>query len=130
MRLRNFAVLGLILLPFVSRTQEKEPTVEQPAVEQCRADFTAWSSIAHGIDTDSVMQAEKEEQAAAKKLSVPELTRRRNEMFSCMSRDQNSLQYLLKASRYGSAINDRMVDFIARHNLTAQFLAEDAAGER
>jgi hypothetical protein len=103
----------LLFLPAPSFSQDHAPTVEQ-----CRADQRLWSSVVHDKD-------------AVSKLSAQTLTKRSEEIQDCFAVDpENSNDYFYLMVGYGVALSVRYKDFIQRHNLTAQFLAEDAAGKR
>jgi hypothetical protein len=111
-------LLAAILLPgFANLAQEHAPTAEQ-----CDADLRLWASQASTLD----------------KLPYKEVEAREQEMFNCGgSVNSQTQQGFIKAKSYDSASNlyrgemgERLSDFLVRHNLIEQFLAEDAQGKR
>lgn len=93
-----------------------------PTVEQCHADQRLWSSV---------MQDEHTFENAVSKLSVQTLKQRSDEMRDCFAVDsENGHSYFVLVAAYATELSGRYKNFIDRHNLMAQFLAEDAAGKR
>jgi hypothetical protein len=102
-----------------------------PTIDVCRADFAVW-------------KAEMNNQTRAvvtKKLSYTELTLRSKEMGQCVQVDWPSetaskddldriALYDALAGVYLNEISDREANFIRRHSLSEQFIAEDEAGQR
>lgn len=92
-----------------------------PTVEQCRADQRLWSSV----------HDEYALKDAVSKLSVQTLKQRSHQMNDCFAVDsENGRDYFGLVAAYGLELGRRYKNFIDRHNLMAQFLAEDAAGKR
>lgn len=88
-----------------------------PTVEQCRADQRLWLS--------------KLEEPALANVGYYELNGWVMEMSDCETVDPDfSLRYLNTQSETQSEKLDRVADFLRRHNLWDQFIAEDAQGKR
>jgi hypothetical protein len=87
-------------------------------IEQCKADGAVWYT-----QVDNVHH-----------LSVRELFERRREMSECVivleSRSQDSQQAIQLHLLYEANIRIRQGHFLERHNLTQQFIDEDANGGR
>lgn len=121
------SLIAALLLLFGSPMIAQE---HAPTADVCRADSAVWNA--------EVMNHNPE--ASKTKLSYDELAARQNEMHSCRDidparvGDSASIErintYTLLESLYTNEIERRAVDFIFRHNLGKQFLAEDAAGTR
>jgi hypothetical protein len=93
-----------------------------PTVEQCRADQRLWSSV---------LRDEHAFADAVSGLPVQALKQRSGEMRDCFAVDsENSHDYFVVVSAYATELSGRYRNFISRHSLMAQFLAEDAAGKR
>lgn len=116
--MRIAILLAAILLPGLAN-----PTQEHaPGADQCDADLRLWVS----------------QESDVNKLPYKEVEAREREMFNCaQSTNGNAQQGFVKAKSYDSAsslyraeMGDRLSSFLRRHNLTDQFLAEDAEGKR
>ena len=90
-----------------------------PTVEQCRADERLWSTQL------------TENPEIIKSLRHDQLNDRTLEMANCaaVDRDRQSV-YAETAARFNMKLMVRLLDFIKRHKLLDQFMAEDAAGQR
>jgi hypothetical protein len=104
---------ALLLFLAVSPAQDHAPTVDQ-----CRADQRLWSSQ---LDTPEEVNA----------LSFRKLNKRSEEMAACSTVDEeHPTSYSLTGARLTLQKESRLFDFVTRHKLFDQFLAEDAAGKR
>ena len=124
-----FIVPGICQIEHVVASQLEHA----PTPEQCRADADAW-----GIPTP-VLLVNTEEQFARfssattleRSLTANMLDARMKELSQCMRTDKvNSVRYAEANRAYGIAQLVRMANFMKRHNLTSQFLAEDEQGQR
>jgi hypothetical protein len=90
-----------------------------PTVEQCRADERLWSTQL--IENPGIIKSLRHDQ----------LNDRMLEMANCaaVDRDRESV-YAETAARFNMKLMVRLFDFIKRHKLLDQFMAEDAAGQR
>jgi hypothetical protein len=113
-----FALCAFLLsLVISSQSQDHAPTVEQ-----CRADQRLWLSVMHD---------EHAFKDAVSQLSVETLKERSREMRDCFAVDsENARDYFDLVTGYGTELSGRYKNFIERHHLMTQFLAEDAAGKR
>jgi hypothetical protein len=97
-----------------------------PTVDVCRADAAVWRGA---LSKD-----------ALSRLSAQEVFNRNQEITQCILVDPPPYPtvkgeimfetYLLLRSSYAEELANRYIAFIHRHNLSDQFLAEDAAGKR
>jgi hypothetical protein len=88
-----------------------------PTVAQCQADQRLW-------DYEFMHQSEKLP-------GVGVLQQWKSEMIACEKVDpQTQLQYLFTADEVDSEILLRMMHFLQRRNMLADFKTEDAAGKR
>ncbi len=114
--LKCFIVSSAILLffPAISLAQDHAPTVEQ-----CRADQRLWSEQ---------FDSRPEE---VSKLSFRKLIVRGKEMTDCAVVDEEQIRaYNRTADSVQVEAGSRLLNFVTRHNLMAQFIAEDNAGKR
>lgn len=92
-----------------------------PTVEQCRADQRLWLSQS---DNPELING----------LSYYQLNDRMGEMSECVAVDRDDLSRVLLYSETASRFNlkqmVRLRNFVKRHELYGQFIAEDAAGKR
>ncbi len=92
-----------------------------PTVAQCQADQRLWASDLYDGNVKE----------AVSKLSFQTLQIRVSEMGDCVFVDEERAQhYANLGGSYGLVMAKRLKNFVERHDLTAQFLAEDAAGKR
>lgn len=109
-------ILCVFLLSLITSLSGQD---HAPTVERCYADVRLWSSD---------YNASKD---AASKLSLQALEQRSREMGDCMAVDPEGRNaYFTFEAAYITELYGRCKGFIDRHKLTAQFLAEDAAGKR
>ena len=104
-----------------------------PTPEQCRADADAWEIPTTALLVNTEQQFNQLAVATAhdKSLTANMLDARTRELSQCMRTDKlNSTRYADANRAYAIAQLVRMADFMKRHNLTAQFLAEDEQGQR
>jgi hypothetical protein len=115
MTMKKLWPLLLRLIPFQSiHAQEVQHT---PTVSQCRADQNSWLAKMMAMDIADV--------------SYKELIGRLNEMGDCARLDPERYNdYLRTQALLGVHMSQRETNFIHRHNLWDQFLAEDAQGKR
>lgn len=105
--------VAVLFLIAVSSAQDHAPTVEQ-----CRADKNLWWDQ---FDT----------REAVSKLSAKKINKRSDEMRDCAVVDEeNQHSYLQLAGMFQMEYELRLLDFVTRHHLMAQFVAEDADGKR
>jgi hypothetical protein len=110
--MRTFCVLLLLLLlqPLAAQTRHA------PTVDQCRADQKLW--FAWLEDRDHLLP------------KYPELSAWSNEMMNCMAVDRElSWQYQNVQAEVTAVQLTRVENFLQRHGLIEQFLAEDGATE-
>jgi hypothetical protein len=89
-----------------------------PTVEQCRADQKSW-------------YATLEDEAAVANVGYQELQGWFLEMVKCEKVDsERERWYMATHAAVGLIQGTRLRDFLKRHNLWNQFLAEDAEGKR
>jgi hypothetical protein len=102
----------------------------QPTVEQCRADQKLWTArelFKQDLSTEYFFPEKRDET----KTSHNELTNRVKEMFDCSKVDpDNERTYYDAMSGICAARAMRLKNFLVRHNLWNQFIAEDAQGKR
>ena len=111
--MKTYSVLAALVwfASAISFAQDHTPTVAQ-----CQADQQSWSSA-----TDESIS----------RLSFQNLRERVVEMSQCAVVDEaRAYHYMNLVSQYLLAREVRLDNFLERHNLTAQFLAEDGAGKR
>jgi hypothetical protein len=123
--LRVCGLISLIaLLSMFSQSQE-----HRPALEQCRLDVTAYStlgSFAHPTATELEAQTHY-----MNRFPSSEISRQTKEMEDCMDVDQgNHKNYEDVSLLLTSGTNNRYMQFLLRHDLWKQFVAEDAQGKR
>lgn len=100
-----------------------------PTVEQCRADRALWFSKIS--DDAKAEEAEGLRAPVAHSVSFQQLNFCILEMHDCARIDPESNDLYYKTSGdAGVTANDRLMNFLVRHNLLNQFLAEDAQGKR
>ena len=88
-----------------------------PMAPQCQADKAVWIDQLTPSDIS--------------KVAFVEVTSRMWEMAECQTVDPpNSAGYVKVSVLYLMAMDSRYQNFVKRHNLTAQFIQEDQAGER
>lgn len=105
---------ALLLLAATSFAQDHAPTVEQ-----CRADQRLWWNQ---LDT----QPEEISSLPFKKLN-----QRTGEMIACAAVDEERRDsYIRTQGMFQIQQSMRLLNFVERHNLMGQFLAEDKAGKR
>jgi len=97
-----------------------------PSIDQCRADQALWDSKLRQVAPGS-----KDWAHFANDTSVRTITHWDTEMSQCMDIDHERVAAYSRTAELGTLVGgDRATDFIARHNLMGQFLAEDEAGLR
>jgi hypothetical protein len=132
-------IIGMtITMTFVAWSKPQEPSI---TVEQCRADGDAWkkiseaaadaqAKIAHAGRGDDIRKFD----AAfhyLKRFPLSEISRRTDEMATCTQVDrQNQDMYLFVGVFLESEESNRYMNFLLRHNLWNDFVAEDAQGKR
>ena len=93
------------------------------SIERCRSDLASWTNNFSYRDQgkpDSL-------------LTYDQLTARIGEAKGCRIIDDNEPYHTAAAivqSNYSAVVNERLLDFVARHNLSEQFKKEDADGLR
>lgn len=90
-----------------------------PTVEQCRADQRLWNrQLTDGTEI-------------IKSLTYYQLNDRMGEMADCVAvDDERAAIYAMTSGRFNAQQMIRLRDFVKRHELYQQFIAEDAAGKR
>lgn len=108
----------LLVLVFVFCPISTMPHQEHaPLAVQCQADKAVWINELSGADVS--------------KLAITEVNSRLWEMANCQEVDPaNSGGYIKVATVYLMGIDARYQNFLKRHDLTAQFVREDAEGKR
>jgi hypothetical protein len=109
----TLCVLLLSLIPSLF-SQDHAPTVEQ-----CRADQRLWAAQLDGNPE------------IVRSLAYYQLNDRMGEMADCVAVDRDrEIVYADTAGRFNNRQMVRLLDFVKRHELHDQFIAEDAAGKR
>jgi hypothetical protein len=110
---------------------------QQPAstVEVCRAEAAVWFNGRMAADytdaQDDWVGNKIPNRTETARLPVKELMARQSEMFDCAKVDrENRGEYYEAGEFYHNVLTDRETQFIDRHGLWQQFVAEDAAGQR
>jgi hypothetical protein len=115
---------SMTLLAAFSQSQES-----RPALGQCRLDIAAYKSLgnfAHPTATDLQAQTDY-----MKRFPLSEISRQTKEMEDCMEVDkENHKDYEDVSLLLASAENNRYMNFLSRHDLWKQFVAEDSQGKR
>ena len=124
--MKQFSLLVVVFVSFNSLwSQEVKHTL---TVEQCRADRAlAFSELS---DNGKAEEAEGLPAPVAHSISFQQLSFWNEEMHACARIDPESNDLYYKTS--GDAVvaaNNRLVNFLYRHNLLNQFLAEDTEGK-
>jgi len=104
-----------------------------PTPDQCRADADAW-----GIPTAGGLFRNEEQfgklmssTAHDRNLTAKMIDARMRQLSQCMRTDNvQDTRYAEAAKAYTNAYMVRVMNFMNRHNLTEQFLAEDGQGQR
>jgi hypothetical protein len=122
--------LWLLLLPIAVPLQSihAQEVHHVPTVERCRADQKLWFSKIS--DDAKVEEAEGLREPVAHSISFQQLNFVNSEMHDCARIDPESsgLYYRTSGDAEVTA-NNRLVHFLHRHNLSSQFLDEDAQGK-
>lgn len=112
--MKSLPLIILIVFVFVAVGQEIQ---HAPTVAQCQADQRLW-------DYEFIHQSEKLP-------DVGVLQKWNSEMRDCMKVDpQTQLQYVFTVGEIDAETELRMMHFLQRHNMLADFKTEDAAGKR
>ena len=104
-----------------------------PTPEQCRADADAWGIPMPALLVNTERQFALFQQGITgdKNLTANVLDARMKYLGQCMQTDKpNAMRYAEAARAYAIAKLVRMSNFMKRHDLTSQFLAEDEQGQR
>jgi hypothetical protein len=105
--------LTMLVLSMFLTTGATAQVQHAPTVEQCRADYAVWN-MEH-LDATSYHV----------------LDERMHEMGNCNVVDPaHTDDYDLLGLRQSTELHNRLVDFLTRHNLSSQFVVEDAKGLR
>jgi hypothetical protein len=114
--MKHVLILAVVLIASLTVGQDVQ---HAPTVAQCRADQRLWLS-------------EMEENDDSPKLpTFGVLSKRNREMEDCKKIDpDNHSKYFNTASEIHPILLMRLMDYLDRHGLRAQFQAEDAAGKR
>ncbi|MGA8510013.1 MAG: hypothetical protein WB762_30755 [Candidatus Sulfotelmatobacter sp.] len=112
--MKRISILIVFVFVFVAVGQEIQ---HAPTVAQCQADQRLW-------DYEFIHQSEKLP-------DVGVLQKWNSEMRDCMKVDpQTQLQYVFTVGEIDAETELRMMHFLQRHNMLADFKTEDAAGKR
>jgi len=128
-------LLVLFILPGVCQVEHvvASQIEHAPTPEQCRADADAWGipTPALLVNTEQQFALFSNGTARDTNLTANMLDARMKELGQCLRTDKvNSMRYAEAARAYSIAQLVRMANFMKRHNLTSQFLAEDEQGQR
>jgi hypothetical protein len=116
--MKNFWPMVLALIPFNPIAAQE--VQHAPTVDQCRADQRLWLS-----------KLEVPKGAGVANVSYKELDGWFQEMYGCESVDpQHKIQYFNTWSETTIKQQMRLEDYLNRHRLYDQFVAEDAQGKR
>jgi hypothetical protein len=103
-----------------------------PSVDQCRADQKLWSAE----EDEYLAKMKTGNRSAANntdlgRVAFEQLHERGEEMRNCASVDpQNAIAYMDVGNGFHSIRYDRLMGFLLRHKLSAQFIEEDKKGLR
>src|SRR5215469_3588790 len=123
--MKKLSLLLLIPLQLI----HSQDVHHMPTVQQCRADQKAWISKLN--DDAKTEEAEGLQAPVAHSISFQQLNFWSLEMHDCARIDPESGDLYFKTSDTALVTaNNRLVNFLYRHNLLNQFLAEDAQGKR
>jgi hypothetical protein len=111
--MKRISALIVFVFVFVAVGQEVQ---HAPTVAQCQADQRLWGhALAHPENLPDFVALEE----------------RASEMVDCGRVDpQDQPEYELTAATIYAQIEARMLHYLQRHNMLADFKAEDAAGKR
>lgn len=125
------------VIPVAGEIGHTSPAASQiehaPTPEQCRADADAWGIPTPALLVNTEQQFDMLTSATArdKSLSANMLEARVKELSQCIRTDRPFSTRYSEASRaYIIAQLGRMANFMKRHDLISQFLAEDEHGQR
>ena len=122
-RLRVLTV-SMILLIALAKAEES-PTV----LKQCRIDLNAYTKL--GPLTNPSFAQIKAQKDYLRSFRLSEISQRSKEMGDCMEADpQNEIGYARVSLLLQQEETSRYVNFLLRHGLWNQFVAEDAEGNR
>jgi hypothetical protein len=114
------AFVVAVLVASLASGQPPQQVEHAPTVEQCQADRAYWMS-----------KLEQPDEHGTDDVSYATLRDWRNEMRKCEVVDRaNAVRYYNAMAESQAEQMNRMRDFLERHNLLDEFLAEDAAGKR
>lgn len=116
--MRYTVVFFLAAVMFSARiaSAQNAPLEHAPSIQQCQADAAVWN---------------QRENPDWKNKELLVFLLRRQEMLACVQVDVSQGEVYLNVVGMIDAIQaTRMADFLTRHNLVSQFIAEDAAGSR
>ena len=125
-----FAFPGAGQVEYIAAASQIE---HAPTPEQCRADADAWGIPTAGVLVPNEQQFARLSTATALDPSVTAkmLDARMKQLSQCMRTDSTFSTRYSEANRaYVLADLVRIANFMKRHNLTPQFLAEDEQGQR
>ena len=121
--LRVFAVSTILLIAF-SNAEESLATLKQ-----CRNDLNTYTKL--GPLTNPSFAQIKAQKDYLRSFRLSELSERLKEMGDCMETDpQNEIGYAHISLSLQQEETSRYVNFVLRHGLWNQFVAEDAQGKR
>jgi hypothetical protein len=122
-RLRVLAVSMILLIAVASA--EESPT----ALKQCRIDLNTYTKL--GPLTNPSFAQIKAQKDYLRAFRLSEISQRLREMGDCMEADpQNEIGYAHVSLSLRQEETSRYVNFLLRHDLWNQFVAEDAQGKR
>lgn len=135
------AVLFLLavwcVIPVAGDIGHASPAASQiehaPTPEQCRADADAWGIPTPALFVNTEQQFNPFTNASARdaSLTAKVLNARTAELSQCIRTDRPNFMRYAEADRaYAIAQLIRMGNYMKRHDLISQFLAEDEQGQR
>ncbi len=112
------------------------PTMAQehaPLLATCEADVALWydrdESTTYLNAQTAFWNDKTPNTTALNRLSLKEVIARHEEMGKCFTMTNRQIYYDANTS-YMGVYHDRVLDFMHRHKLMGQLMAEDAAGKR
>ncbi len=121
--LRVLTVSMILLIAFASAEES------QTSLKQCRIDLNTYTKL--GPLTNPSFAQIKAQKDYLRSFRVSEISQRFKEMGDCMEADpQNEIGYARVSLLLQQEETSRYVNFLLRHGLWNQFVAEDAQGKR
>jgi hypothetical protein len=122
----RLGVLAASMIMLIAAAGAEDPPTP---LKQCRIDLSTYTKL--GPLTNPSFAQIKAQKDYLRSLRLSEISHRFKEMGDCMEADpQNELGYAHVSSLLQQEETSRYVNFLLRHGLWDQFVAEDAQGKR